>query len=88
MDRRHLGGGPMVGQALGRFALQRFGQDTQDTQDTQDCACLVRKLASHFLAHKPFTGAQAYLATVLGVLGVLGGLARQPLVALPMYRHH
>ena len=76
----------MAGQALGRFALQRLGQDTQDTQDSQDCACLVPRTwnrpngtmalrASNFLARKPFTGAQAYLATVMGVLGVLGVLA-------------
>ena len=36
-----IGGEQMAGQALGRFALQRLGQDTQDTQDSQDCACLV-----------------------------------------------
>ena len=56
----HVGGGPMAGQALGRFALQRLGQDTQDTQDTQDYACLVRMLASLSLARKPFLGPQAF----------------------------
>ncbi len=43
----------MAGQALGRFALQRLGQDSQDTQDTQDCAYLESKPASLSLARKP-----------------------------------
>ena len=34
-------------------------------------------------ARKPFTGAQAYLATVLGVLGVLGVLVRPPENEIP-----
>ena len=55
-----IGGEQMAGQALGRFALQRLGQDTQDAQDSQDYACLERKLASLSLAHKPFSGPQAF----------------------------
>ena len=82
-----IGGEQMAGQALGRFALQRLGQDTQDTHDSQDCAYLVRKLASHFLARKPFTSAQACPATILGVLGVLSVLARPPEDEIPSGRH-
>ena len=52
----HVGGGPMAGQALGRFALQRLGQDTQDTQDTQDGTREVRSVedwrAAHPFAHQ------------------------------------
>ena len=47
----------------------------------------MRKLASHFLARKPFTSAQACPATILGVLGVLSVLARPPEDEIPSGRH-
>ena len=73
----------MAGQALGRSALQRLDQDTQDTQDSQDCACLVLRAWNWYfvLGTDPmgqWLSAQAYLATDMGVLGVLGVLVRPP----------
>ena len=84
--RRILAAGQRPDRHLAASRGQCLGQDEQDSQDTHDCACLVRKLASHFLSRKPFTGAQAYLAAVLGVLGVLGVLVRPPENEIPSGR--